>query len=348
MAEELAEFEIQENDVEETNAEKRNSRVRCWVGTWNNPSMSDEEFTAHLKNLLDEDYLKYAIFQRERGEQNGTIHFQFFIDFKNSRHFKWVKDKLPYGCHFKPMRSTKTRCRDYCSKTDTRVSGYYEIGEFIEERQRTDLMKIISMLKEGISFDKVQEIYPSQCIMYKRQLSEYAQNYINKKCKGSFRDIKVTFIYGKPSTGKSTYAYNTLGFEDTFSVDMYDNSMFTHYNNEKNLLFDEFTGKIEITYMNKLLDRYPVQLRGLNTVKYAAYDNVFIISNLPLSKLYKNIQETEPDIYKAFLRRIGRIIRFDDYKQMHIEKDVYETSHQEEMKEIAEINELPFKEDELY
>ena len=60
MAEELAEFEIQENDVEESNAEKRNSRNRCWVGTWNNPSMTDDEFYAHLKILLDEDYLKSA------------------------------------------------------------------------------------------------------------------------------------------------------------------------------------------------------------------------------------------------------------------------------------------------
>lgn len=344
MAKEIAEFEVYEHDQDEINAEKQNKRVRCWVGTWNNPKMTDDEFFQHLNTLYIEDYLQYAVFQREKGEETGTIHFQFFVDFKNARYFKWVKEKLPYGCHFKPMRSTKTHCRDYCSKTDTRVSEkYYEIGEFIEERQRTDLTKIMAMLKEKVPFEKVQEIYPNQCIMYKRQLSEYAQNIINNESKTKFRDVKVTYIYGSPGTGKTSYMFKELGIENTFLVDMYDKSMFTQYNNEKNVVFDEFTGKVDITYFNKLLDRYPVQLRGLNVVKYASYDTVYIISNLPLSKQYKKEQEENPVVFKALLRRIGRILRFDDNGNIHIEKDEYIKGIQEVM-EVADNN-LPFKED---
>ena len=83
--EEIAEFEIFENDVEEQHAEKCNSKVSCWVGTWNNPSMSDEEFEKFLQDLESKNYLQYAIFQREQGEETGTIHFQFFVHFKNAR-----------------------------------------------------------------------------------------------------------------------------------------------------------------------------------------------------------------------------------------------------------------------
>ena len=253
MAEYNADFEMQEEDIEESNAEKHNKKVRCWVGTWNNPTMTDDEFEAHLQELFDQDFLKYACFQREKGEQTGTIHFQFFVDFKNARTFKWVKEKLPYGCHFKPMRSTKTHCRDYCTKQDTRVSPkYYEIGEFVEERQRTDLAKILELLKLGLSFEKVQEVYPTQCVMYKRQITDYAQSIYNTSNKKKFRDIKVYYIYGSAGVGKTSYVYNKVGLDDIFCVDMYDNSMFTHYNNEKNLLLDEFTGKIDITYLNKL------------------------------------------------------------------------------------------------
>ena len=72
MAEELAEFEIQENDVEESNAEKRNSKVRCWVGTWNNPSMSDEEFENNFelfKTKATERYVNDEYYIQQLHEQ---------------------------------------------------------------------------------------------------------------------------------------------------------------------------------------------------------------------------------------------------------------------------------------
>lgn len=345
MANENIQFEILETDIEEQNAERNNKRVRCWVGTWNNPKMTDDEFRNHLMKLYNEDYLQYAIFQREKGEESGIEHFQFFVDFKNARYFKWVKENLPYGCHFKPMRSSKTQCRDYCSKKDTRISkDYYEIGDFIENGHRTDLSKIMAMLKEKIPFKVVQEIYPSQCIMYKRQLMDYAQGILNEENKKKQRDLKVIYIYGAPGTGKSSYVYNTCGEEDVFCVDMYDKSMFTLYDNEKIIFFDEFTGKIDITYMNKLLDRYRVQLRGLNTVKYACYETVYIVSNLPLSGLYKKEQEENKIVYDAFLRRIGKVIRFDSIGVMHVEKNIYKTGYQYELPAVS--NDLPFSESE--
>ena len=65
---EIENFEVLEEDQEEQKAENLNSRVRCWVGTWNNPKMTDEEFEAHLTKLEQSDILQYAIFQREKGE----------------------------------------------------------------------------------------------------------------------------------------------------------------------------------------------------------------------------------------------------------------------------------------
>ena len=79
-------FQIVENSAEENKAEKENTRVRCWVGTWNNPKMTDDEFLEHLKSLEAKQLLQYAIFQREQGE-SGTIHFQFFVNFKNKQYF---------------------------------------------------------------------------------------------------------------------------------------------------------------------------------------------------------------------------------------------------------------------
>lgn len=134
-----------------------------------------------------------------------------------------------------------------------------------------------------------------------------------------------------------------LGLENTFLVDTYDKSMFTLYNNEENIVFDEFTGKVEITYMNKLLDRYPVQLRGLNVVKMASYTTVWVISNLSLQNQYKKIQEENPTLFRAFERRFGCIMRMDNYGVIHYEKNDYNKSVQIEM----QVKELPFNEGDL-
>ena len=332
MAELDMSFEVVENDEEELVAERMNKKVRCWLGTWNNPYETCEQFGERLRDWWLSDLLQYAVFQLEQAPTTGTPHIQFFINLKTARTFKWLKEKLPKEAHFKPMRSTKTACRNYCMKPDTRLSEtYYEIGEFVEERERTDLAKILDLANNGTSFEKIAQIYPTQCVMYKRQITDFINTKHNADNRRRFRDVKVTYIYGEAGVGKTSYVYKNHDFDDIFTVDMYDNSMFTHYDNQDVLLLDEFTGKIDITYLNKLLDRYPVQLRGLQVVKYAGYTQVYIISNKRLEDLYIGIQEQQPAIWRALLRRIGRIIYFDKCGVMHIKKDIYNHSVQESL-----------------
>lgn len=340
---EVDNFQIFEENEREVNAEKKNSRCRCWVGTWNNPKMTDDEFKEHLLTLYNGEILQYAIFQREKGEKKGTIHFQFFVNFKNPQYFKKVKTTfLPQGCHFAPMISTANRCRDYCSKVDTRVSGPFEIGEFEEERQRTDLSKAIKMIDEGVPFEIVSKIFPSQSFIYERQLKSRERMYLQESQRNIFRKLNVTYIYGIAGSGKTRYVMEKYGYDKVYRVKFYDSRAFDAYNNEKIILFDEFRSSFKISDMLNYLDGYPLELPCRYNDKVASYTEVFIISNIPLSKQYENIQESENETYNAFLRRIHNVIRFDEYG-MHTEKQ----SGNIQQLEIEEIplkvtDELPF------
>lgn len=314
-------FEILEEDEEEERAKSKNTKCANWVGTWNNPCMTDDEFKDFLQELYDDDLLQYAIFQREKGENTGTIHFQFFVNFKNARYFTWVKKTLPYGCHFKPMRSTKTHCKNYCSKSDTRVSGYYEIGEFVEERGRTDLSKALKMQDEGVPLEEIEEIFPVQTFMYRNIFKQRENEKLNKKLSSRLRDVEVTFIYGDSGVGKNTLLRKMYGLDNVFYLHKYDNSSFTNYNYQEILVMDEFSGKFKITEMNMMLNVEPCELRGLNCLKYANYKKVYIISNYSLKELYRDVQQTEPKIYQTFNRRIHRIVRIDKEGIQHLERD---------------------------
>lgn len=342
---EVDSFKITEEHELEAKAEKRNSRGRCWAGTWNNPKMSDEEFESHLQSLYDLELLQYAIFQREVGEKKGTPHFQFFINFKTPQYFSKVKTKLlPPGCHFAPMISNANRCKEYCSKVDTRVSGPYEIGEFQEERQRTDLNRAIKMIDEGISFEMVSRIFPSQSLMYSRQLKERERMILEEKQKEVFRKLNVTYIYGQAGTGKTRYVMEKYGYDKVYRVTSYDSRAFDGYKNEKVILFDEFRSSFKISDMLNYLDGYPLRLPCRYNDKVACFTEVYIISNIPLSKQYENVQENEPETYNALMRRIHNVIKFDSTGQ-HIQKSK-ELGIQLELIELPldapDANSLPF------
>lgn len=321
LVEEVKNFEILEEDVAELNAEKHNRRVRCWVGTWNNPKMSDEEFKQYFEKLYDEEVVQYVIFQREKGEETGTEHFQFFVNFKNPQYFKKVKESfIPYGCHFKPMISTAHRCREYCSKVETRLSGPYEIGEFEEERQRSDLSKAIKMIDEGVPFETVEKIFPTQCLMYSRSLKERASNRFKEDYSQRCRDVEVTYIYGRGGVGKTSKVFRENGFSDIFVVSNYEKYLFENYDFKKIVVFDEFDGQIKITEMNRFLDIYPIALRGLGKTYQACYNKVYIVSNSAPSELYKDIQLEKRKLFAPFLRRLHNIIYIDDEGNEHLEK----------------------------
>ena len=324
LEKEKEEFEIVENHELELQAEKLNSRVRCWVGTWNNPKMTDEEFCEWFKKLEERELLQYAIFQREKGEEKGTIHFQFFVNFKNKQYFSKIKNEyLPYGCHFAPMRSDSNRCRQYCSKVDTRVSGPYEIGEYEQEGQRTDLLRAIKMIDEGLPFETVAQIFPTQSVMYETKLKNREMERISEKFRSQCRNVEIIFIYGPPRTGKTTFvnAQANFNFNDIFVVENYGEYMFTGYQKQNTVIFDEFTGQVPITRMNKLLEPFPMRLNVKGGVVQACFTKVYIISNYSLQELYQAEKTEQYESYKAFCERINKIIRFDKMHNQFVERD---------------------------
>lgn len=336
LQKEIENFEILLEDEGEQNAEKRNSRVRCWCGTWNNPTMTDQEFKSYLENLIDAEVLQYGIFQREKGEETGTEHFQFFVNFKTPQYFKKVKEKLlPYGCHFKPMISTAERCRAYCSKVDTRISSeYFEVGEFMEERQRSDYRKAIQMCDEGIDFSIIRRIFPTVTTQYERSLKSRISAVHEEEFAERCRNVQVTYIYGDGGVGKTKSIYKKFGMDKIFFISNYEKYLFHGYGYKKVIAFDEFTGQIKLTEMNRFLDIYPLKLRGLGETYQACYDRVFIISNKAPSELYKDLSGEEEKSRAPFFRRLHNIVFVDEDGVEHLEK---ETVFKEIPEEEAEL-----------
>lgn len=308
---------VEKDGIVTENEHSLQKQCRRFLLTINNPKETDEEFEKYIQQL---EHFKYSIFQREKGHETGTEHFQVFIIFTIAKRFSTIKSYFPTA-HIEPCKGSNVQCRDYCRKNDTRISGPYEIGQFVEERSRTDISNFIELCQLGASDVELAKLYPALYLKSLDKISKIRQAYVGNEFLNKLRDVEVTYIYGQPRTGKTRYIYDTYKMNSFYHVSVYNNSTFDSYNGEDILVLDEYSGQFKLELMNRLLDRYPFELPARFNNKVACYTKVYIISNYKITDIYKNEQLNNSVVYNAFNQRVKKIIRFDKTGDMIIERD---------------------------
>jgi len=117
---------------------------RKWVFTWNANDDGQLVDCHKLQNLLNE-IAKQGVFQSERGKKNARMHYQGRFELKGSRTGKKQLLKMfgVLGCTknltFRPELSVDST--EYCTKTDTRISGPWYVG-LSSYRRKNSIMTI--------------------------------------------------------------------------------------------------------------------------------------------------------------------------------------------------------------
>lgn len=97
-----------------TKATKPSQKSRNFFLTKNNPTESLEEFEAVLKHGAE-----YWACQYEKGEKEGTPHFQACMGYKNQRTFASIMKRFK-GCNVEITKSP-IAAFEYCQKEATRM-----------------------------------------------------------------------------------------------------------------------------------------------------------------------------------------------------------------------------------
>jgi len=246
------------------------------------------------------------------------LHFQFYIEFEFARHFKTVKKVLPHGTHIEQRKGTKKQAREYCCKPETRVGQVYEHGVFIEERQRTDLHNIIAAIKSGVSLSDLRDDFEAQFFMFQKKFETERAIYLDKTFGDLFRTVTVNYVHGSTGTGKTRSIAERFGYRNIFRVTEYDQRAFDNYDGQDVIVFEEFRSSFKIAQMLNYLDGHPCRLPCRFVDKTACYTQVYITTNIPLSRQYPNVQTDEPTTFEAFIRRINNVYDYDDAKQKRL------------------------------
>lgn len=139
-----------------------------WCFTWNNPD-------GHIEWPSN---VRYAVYQLEEGEE-GTQHFQGYVEFERSVRFSALKKLLPEA-HWEPRLGSRDEARDYCmKKDDTYIEGPWEHGTWRSAGQgnRSDMTAIRDKLEKGVPFEEVKREHFGTFARYEEYFYNYYMQY---------------------------------------------------------------------------------------------------------------------------------------------------------------------------
>ncbi len=290
---------------------------RKWQLTINNPEISRELMILKIEELKS---LIYFCMADEIGKENGTPHTHIFINTKNPVRFSRIKKLFPTA-HIEKALGTIVQNRDYITKSgkweddekaDTKIEGsFYENREPPEEPgqgARTDITTLYELITDGLSNAEIMAEQP-ELSTHIGKMDKIRQDILEEKFKNTWRDLTVTYIFGATGTGKTRGVMEKHGYSNVYRVTDYTHP-FDRYAQQEVLCFDEFRSSLILGDMLMYLDGYPLALPARYAARQACYEKVYIISNIDLKKQYPTLQGLESESWKAFLRRIHKVIEY--------------------------------------
>lgn len=243
------------------------------------------------------DDIQYICGQQEIGE-GGYHHWQIMCAFKTKKRLKAAKS---YFCNEANLRLTKSEAADaYCWKEETRVEGtQFEHGKRAFQRNKKSDWDLIKADAQSGNFDNIPaDIY----MRYYGNITRIAKDHARPEFR---HGIECHVYWGSTGTGKSHRAFQEApgAYIKNPNIKWWDG-----YQGESNVIVDEFSGLIDITYLLRWIDHYPcmVEVKGgaicLKCIKF------IFTSNLHPDDWYPN---AKPAHKQALLRRITSIILMD-------------------------------------
>lgn len=297
-----------------------NAQSRKWNFVINNPLESGLNHEAIIETLLlfFPDYFCGS----DEIATTGTFHTHIFLYSHSPIRFSTIKKRFPTA-HIEKAYGSASQNRDYImkkgvwandKKAETSVDGsFFEYGELPQEENEkgSKMTRLIENLKDGKRTAQIVEDLPSLGFRV-REIDTLRQTLLSERYSVENRDLSVIYIYGVTGAGKTRGIYERHNARDICRITDYGKNgiRFDGYNGQSVLVFEEFNSQIPVEEMLNYLDIYPINLPARYSDRVGCYTMVYFTSNIPLCEQYKDVQIYRSETWRAFLRRIHKVIEY--------------------------------------
>lgn len=261
----------------------------------------------------------FAIFQPEKGEENGRLHVQAYFEFEKRLTLAQVRKHVGSSCYCEVAAGSQEECIAYCSKEGD--GGRVEGGEVVTfgtpmklnahgrtNGSRTDWADVFKMTREGATTLAIMEKHPA--MMPHARAIQSARFAL--QCERSREETtKLLVLWGAPDTGKTTTAIALCEPGKYFVLtadgkgvwwDGYDPDR------HETIILDEFVGsRMPITFLNQLCDKIDINVQTKGGFSRFLAKRLIITSNFSPREWYSACAESRQD---ALWRRIATEVEF--------------------------------------
>lgn len=275
-----------------------------------------------IKRILEYNFktMRYYCMADEEG---SMFHTHLFVMFNSRVRFSMIKRYFPEA-HIEKCRGRVSDNVNYIKKSGKWKSDKSKQEKVIEgsfeesgdqppdsRGKRADMSEFYQMIKAGMTNAEILATNQDYILQIEK-IDKVRTTILTERFKEvERRDMEVIYISGATGTGKTRGVYESNGFSNVYRVTDY-KYPFDGYACQPVIFFDEFRSSIELSIMLNYCDVYPMELPCRYTNRYACYNKVYIGSNIPLEKQYPKVQKEEEKTWKAFLRRINRVITYEE------------------------------------
>lgn len=305
------------------------SRSTCWL--WTKYDNLDIEYTFN-------DEVQYAVWQLEKGQKSERLHHQGFIQLKERKDFRYVKNKwFDSRTHIEAVKS-KIAASKYCSKLKTRIEGPWTFGTALTNipvhtskqdltttdvpsydknskanlQAKSELQIIQNEINNGADLKYIIMEHNTLYKKYKSEISvlfdEFEKSKKIKTNNNNTEPAKLYFFSGEPGTGKSTLI-SLLNAHRNRDVYVYEGNWWTSYSNQKTLFIDECAkGTVSFSKLNMICDKrlLTAEIKG-SVVDISNISEVYIASNYKFEDLF---YKKDALIVDAVRRRVSLFAHF--------------------------------------
>lgn len=255
---------------------------------------------------LDKTKISYIIFQGEVCPTTNRYHLQGFIVWTTPVRIRQGCRRLGGHAHVEATIRTDKENEDYCSKSDSRRDGPWRWGSYPRQGARTDLSAIHELVTGGASRRTIIDAHWGSFLRYHSGI-ESARLILSGRRKWP---MEVEVYWGDTGTGKSRAAWAAAG-DDAYvlapPLTTGGAVWWQKYDNEPNIIIEEFYGWIKWCHLLQLLDRYPYQVEYKGGSCEFVGKRIWICSNSHPRDWYNWHGHMK---YETLRRRIKKITHF--------------------------------------
>jgi hypothetical protein len=271
-------------------------RSKYFCLTLNNYSEDDYNFFSHLHSTNNK--ITYIVCGKEGKDK--TPHLQMYVELKSRIRFSTAKNIFGDKTHIEARKGSAQEAAEYCKKE----GDFFEHGEISNPKpgHRSDLETLQRDLDNGMNLTKVSDEHFSSFLRYRRSINTYIQLHAIKR---NWK-TKVIVYWGKTGTGKTRKA-----FEQCLAAPYVHpgGQWFDGYQTQQFAIFDDFGGsEFKLSYLLKLLDRYPMKVPIKGDFVEWAPKVIYITSNLNPTNWFPNAHKEHVE---ALFRRFDQVKEFN-------------------------------------